>query len=245
MNIAIIEDDKEIVKKLSILLKNINSKIHIITTLSDVRELKKFLKTKFSCQLIFSNTHLGTVKTFDVINDAHSFIPIIYYSQSENYKVQAFENGGIAHIALPFIEDTIKNALKKYMQLQDFFAQKEPARAKSREVGINTFLINVKNKIIPIKKQDVAYFTINNRRTYLTTFNNEEYIVNHTLEELELMCSPLFFRANRQFLINKNNVKEIIHYSLRKLFVGTIINTPTEVIINKNKISEFLNWMKK
>ena len=107
-----------------------------------------------------------------------------------------------------------------------------------------TLLVNYKNKIIPVKIADVAYFSIEHKATWLVTLQNEKYNISQTLDELEETCGTGFFRANRQFLINKAGVKEVLHYGLRKLFVTLTAETPEAVVINKVKITTFLNWLK-
>jgi len=78
----------------------------------------------------------------------------------------------------------------------------------------------------------------------LVTFKQEKFMVNHTLDELEDICGPDFFRANRQFLLNKSAIKEVVHYGFRKLFVNLGVDVNGEVIINKEKSTLFLNWLK-
>ena len=107
----------------------------------------------------------------------------------------------------------------------------------------NTILVNNKNKIIPVKISDIAFFTIENKAVLLVTFRNEKFGINNTLDELEANCGDGFCRVNRQFLLNRNAVKDVVHYSFRKLFVNLSFETNYEVIINKDRSGMFLNWL--
>ena len=78
----------------------------------------------------------------------------------------------------------------------------------------------------------------------LITLQNQKFTISNTLDELEEICGAEFFRANRQFLINKTGVKEVLHYGLRKLFVNLSVETNTAVVINKVKTTGFLNWLR-
>ena len=59
------------------------------------------------------------------------------------------------------------------------------------------------SKNIPIPVETIAYFYKDGNYTTLKTFQSETYLLNHSLDELmKLLEETLFFRANRQFIIN-------------------------------------------
>jgi DNA-binding LytR/AlgR family response regulator len=177
--------------------------------------------------------------------------PVIYCTAFNQHSLQAFENNGIAYILKPYTKNTIKQALDKYQQLKKTFALQQQVNYEQLIAAISgnvskpqTLLVNYKNKIIPVKISEVAFFTIEHKTTSLVTLQNQQFTITHTLDEMEEICGAAFFRANRQFLINKTAVKEVLHYGLRKLFVQLCVDTPEEVVINKVKITGFLNWLK-
>ena len=99
-------------------------------------------------------------------------------------------------------------------------------------------------KIIPVKISEIALFHTGFRLTQLVTFSGQKYLVNHTLDELEDICPGDFYRANRQFLINREVVQEVIQHLARKLLVKLKITGDYEVLISKNKVPEFLGWLR-
>ena len=66
----------------------------------------------------------------------------------------------------------------------------------------------------------------------------------YNLEELEEMCGNQFYRANRQYLINKSAIKEVQQFTARKLFVKLSIDGEYDITIAKAKVPEFLSWLK-
>ncbi len=109
---------------------------------------------------------------------------------------------------------------------------------------ISSLLISFKDKIIPIKIADIALFEIGHKLTQLITFDNQHYYVNHTLEELEDICGSDFYRANRQYLINRAVVAEALQYFARKLVLRLKVEGNHEIIISKSKVPEFLSWLR-
>ncbi|MGG9963253.1 LytR/AlgR family response regulator transcription factor [Ferruginibacter sp. SUN106] len=251
MNVVLIEDEKLVSEDLSDILLSLDDDINISQTISSVKEAVSYFKNHDSPQLIFSDIQLGDGYSFEIFKELQTTTPVIYCTAFNQHALQAFENNGIAYVLKPYSKNTIKQALDKYQSLKKTFGQQQQvnydnllAAITGQTIKPQTLLVNFKNKIIPIKIADVAFFTIENKATSLVTLHNQQFAISQTLDELEEICGNAFFRANRQFLINKASVKEVLHYGLRKLFVNLSVETHEEVVINKVKITPFLNWLK-
>jgi two-component system, LytTR family, response regulator LytT len=252
MNVVVIEDEKLVSDDLTDILQSLDSSITISKTISSVKEAVAYFKNHATPQLIFSDIQLGDGYSFEIFKELHTTAPVIYCTAFNQHSLQAFENNGIAYVLKPYTKTTIKQALDKYQSLKKTFGLQQQVNYEqliSALSGNNvskpqTLLVNYKNKIIPVKISEVAFFTIEHKTTTLTTLQNGQFSINHTLDEMEEICGTAFFRANRQFLINKTAVKEVLHYGLRKLFVQLSVDTREEVVINKVKTTVFLNWLK-
>ena len=251
MNVVLIEDEKLVSDDLSDILHSLDGNITISQTISSVKEAVSYFKDHESPQLIFSDIQLGDGYSFEIFKELQTTTPVIYCTAFNQHALQAFENNGIAYVLKPYSKNTIKQALDKYEALKKTFHLYQQVNYDNLIAAITgnsaksqTLLVNYKNKIIPIKIADVAFFAIEHKATSLVTLQNQQYSINQTLDELEKTCGANFFRANRQFLINKASVKEVVHYGLRKLFVNLTVATSEEVIINKVKATSFLNWLK-
>jgi DNA-binding LytR/AlgR family response regulator len=89
----------------------------------------------------------------------------------------------------------------------------------------------------------VALFFIENENTYAFTFEQKKLLVNEKMEQLEASFSPIFFRANRQFLINRKAVKDAAQSFNRKISVNLTVPFKEEIQIGKLKVTEFLEWL--
>lgn len=100
------------------------------------------------------------------------------------------------------------------------------------------------NKNIPIPVESIACFYKEGNYTILKTFQASTYLLNHSLDELaKLLEEKLFFRANRQFIINVNACHYFTNEENGKLSVH--LNPPhdDEVIISQKKASAFKEWL--
>ena len=53
----------------------------------------------------------------------------------------------------------------------------------------------------------------------------------------------VFFRANKQFIINRNQIADITVWFDNRLRVRLSSQTPEEIYIAKNRVSEFKSWL--
>ncbi|MBQ1836197.1 MAG: LytTR family transcriptional regulator DNA-binding domain-containing protein, partial [Paludibacteraceae bacterium] len=107
-----------------------------------------------------------------------------------------------------------------------------------------SLLVYFQEKIIPIKTEDIDFINSENGIVTAWLNNGKHYILNHTLDALEGMLNPsTFYKANRQFIINRKAIVNIEHYFTRRLVVKLSQPTPENIIVSKVKASDFLKWV--
>jgi len=98
-------------------------------------------------------------------------------------------------------------------------------------------------KLIPLLAQDIAYVLIEDGLVKAKTTDGKSYIFDHTLDELSGMLNPSdFFRANRQFIISRNSIKEVDFYFNNRLSINLKVPVPEKILISKVQVSEFREW---
>jgi two-component system response regulator LytT len=109
----------------------------------------------------------------------------------------------------------------------------------------SSILVYHKDKIVPVGWDEIALFYIEGDLTRLHGFNNKNYIVNQSLDELEQLSKGNFFRVNRQYLVNRRAVVDANYYSNRKYVVNLSILFKEVLVVSKNRTSAFLQWLTK
>jgi DNA-binding LytR/AlgR family response regulator len=108
----------------------------------------------------------------------------------------------------------------------------------------HTLLVRYKDKIVPVSMDDVAFFYTFSERVTLTTLDGVTYPVDKTLETLgNQLASDKFFRANRQFIVSRKAVKDIVVWFGSRLALNLTIETPERIIISKARVPEFKHWL--
>jgi DNA-binding LytR/AlgR family response regulator len=95
----------------------------------------------------------------------------------------------------------------------------------------------------PVK--DLALFYTENRVVYVIDKNGKKFMIDKNMNELELeLDNSIFFRANRQYIINLNFIKHFKPYEKVKLLLE--LNVPEVnhvVIISQKSAPEFRSWI--
>jgi hypothetical protein len=116
----------------------------------------------------------------------------------------------------------------------------------SNTVKIKILVAVSGNKNIPIPVEVIAYFYKDGNYTTLKTFQSETYLLNHSLDELmKVLEETLFFRANRQFIINLKACHYFTNEENGKLEIHLIPAYDNEVIISQKRAPAFKEWLNK
>lgn len=253
MQVIIIEDEQLTAEDLAGILLRLPYGITVPKILSSVKEAVEYLQENDMPELFFCDIQLGDGHSFDIFKLIHTNTPVIFCTAYNEYALDAFSNNGIGYVLKPFTKKSIKDAIDKYYSLKkniqgntqlvktqyDISNPQVPTFSKPSSI-----LVNWKDRILPVKISDISLFGVEFKSTRLITKNNQTYLISYTLEELEELCGADFYRANRQFLINKSSVAEVLQYNARKLFVKLNIQGDFDLTIAKAKVPGFLSWLK-
>lgn len=79
---------------------------------------------------------------------------------------------------------------------------------------------------------------------YLYLENSKYYLIPKSLDSMMSFLNPeIFVRANRQFIISKEGIKDITVWLDNRLLINLKTDVPEQVFISKNRVSSFKNWL--
>ncbi|HCT84623.1 MAG: DNA-binding response regulator [Bacteroidetes bacterium GWE2_41_25] len=250
MKIVIIEDEELTANDLAVTILKVDKTVQITAILNSVKESISYFKENRDPDLIFCDIQLGDGLSFEIFQKCSITVPVIFCTAFDEYALKAFKTNGIDYILKPFSKQTIQDALQRYKTLKNNFLKTDTSFSKILElfenrtnIKKNTILVYHRENIIPVKAEDIAIFYIENEVTHLITFTRKHHTINKTIEELEPIAGDNFFRANRQFLINRNAIKDASQYFARKLNVSLTIPFSEKITISKEKVTLFLDWL--
>jgi two-component system, LytTR family, response regulator LytT len=250
LKVAIIEDEKLTAHDLADTLKKIDSEIEVVAILATVKQAIDFLKKDNNLDLLFSDIQLPDGLSFEIYKNVAISVPIIFCTAFEQYALNAFDANGIDYLLKPFNKATVSKALDKYNSLKVKFTQPNDKLNKLMQMlsqqtyrQAASIIVYQGEKIIPVDIPDIALFYLEDEYVFALTFDFKKYIVTQSLEELETLCDKSFFRANRQYLINRKAIKDASRYLNRKILIHLTINYPSQILVGKLKTALFVEWL--
>lgn len=249
MRIVIIEDELMTAEDLSAYILELASNATVNCVLSSVNEAIQYFTENSDYDLVFSDIQLSDGLCFEIFKQIQIKAPIIFCTAFDEYMIDAFKSNGIDYIFKPFDKLTIKKSLNKFEELKSSFLKNNIIYEKFAQNILNqnlqnqSILIYLQDKIIPINVEDIAFFYIHFETTKIYTFTGNQFPISKTLEEIDKAGYKNMFRVNRQFIINRKAINEIVVHFNQKLLLKLKIPFSEKIIISKEKKSIFLNWL--
>ncbi len=212
INAVIIEDEAMAQAKLMSALKEVSVEVNVQTILATVKESIIYFKNNASPDIIFCDVQLSDGLSFEIFRETKIQVPVIFTTGFDKFILYAFENNGIDYLLKPVSNEELNKSLLKYQKLKNHFAfQTQSLENLFQELNVKkkTRMI-VKKGIdhVSIKMEDIALFYTENKIVFLIDRFGKKFISDKTMNELETeLDDSVFYRANRQYIINLSFVK--------------------------------------
>lgn len=106
------------------------------------------------------------------------------------------------------------------------------------------FLIRKGHQFISLPVTEIRYFYSKEKICFVKTVDNKDYMVPHTITEIEEMVSPaMFFRASRKYIISHAAIAKILIWFNGKLKVEVQPAQEEEIIISRERVNNFKVWL--
>jgi DNA-binding LytR/AlgR family response regulator len=252
MKVVIIEDEEFAALRLKKMILEFNPEIEILAELESVAESVKWFRSNPEPDLVFLDIHLEDDLSFAIFEQVNISSPIIFTTAFDEYAIKAFKMKSIDYLLKPIVHEELAAALKKYEQfsglnrstvdLQTLYSLLATSEKKYRE----RFSISIGTKIKMVEVNDIAYFFVLDKGTYLRTLQGNTYNVDFTLDKLEEMLNPdSFFRINRKYLVHISSIDNMVAYSRGRVKLDLKPKTDEEfdTIVSIDRSPDFKKWL--
>lgn len=250
MTIIIIEDEKPSARLLQRKVEKLG--FQITTLLHSVEEAIAWFQGNSHPDLIFLDIQLSDGLSFEIFDAVEIKSAIIFTTAYDEYALRAFKLNSIDYLLKPIDEDDLEIAVNKFKARLpkaepislDFETIKRMLANPEEKTYKKRFTIKTGQHLKMINIEEVECFYSENKGTYLHTLDNRDYLLEGTLEQLESELDPKdFFRVSRKFIIPMKNIKDIVVYSNSRLKVILPTFREDEVIVSREKVTDFKNWI--
>lgn len=250
MKLLIIEDEKHNANRLQAMINELDPGISVVGILESVADSIEWFSTNQKPDLILMDVRLADGLCFEIFSACHITTPVIFTTAYDEYAMRAFKVNSIDYLLKPIHKQELAGALAKFKQLAgnqhadpmisdliDIIKKQEP-------VYRSRFLIQVNDGYKTVVVKNIDYIYSEFKITNLVLENGQEHVVPYTMDEMEEQLDPaIFFRANRQYIINVNSIKDIHNFFNGKLKVILHKYPDAEIFISREKAAAFKQWL--
>jgi len=245
IKVIILEDEPAALQRLKRMLKDIRPEYTIIGSADNIADAHNLVKDA-DFDLILSDIELSDGTCFEVFEKKDPEKPIIFITAYNDYAIKAFDFNGIHYLLKPINYEALTQALVKFeknqINLSNLNALKEeinPSPDYQKRI-----ISKVGNKLKVIETKDIFLVYTDTGMVYVKTFDNTKHIIDETLENLYHKLNPdLYFRINRQMIININAVESMHTYSSSRLKIKPKVPHDNNIVVSKEKTADFKKWI--
>ena len=241
----IIEDEKLIAEEFKRMLLKTSAETEVLGSFSTVKESVEYLLLNDAPDLIFSDVQLTDGLSFEIFNQVEIKSPVVFVTGYDNFILNAFEYNGIDYLLKPVDERDIEKTLSKYKTLKNHFASQHSFVQSFLKKNRTRLLVRKGIEHIALKICDIVIVYTENKLVYVIDKDGKKYITDKHLGELELeLDNSIFFRVNRQYIVNIGYVKSYKAYEKVKLLVDlSMPDLHHQIIVSQEMAPCFRKWI--
>lgn len=249
MKILIIEDELPSARLLRRKLEGLG--YHVPEILQTVEESIEWFMSNPEPDLMFMDIQLADGISFEILERIKPSSAIIFTTAYDEYTLRAFKQNSIDYLLKPIEDEELKNAIAKFIQfrqsippfdltsLEALFRNNAPSY-KER------FTIKIGQSLRIVTTQQIECIYSKNKGTYLYTSEGGSFLLDQTLDALLPQLSPKnFFRINRSNIVQFDAIKNIAIHSNARLKIYLKHYESDELIVSREKVAAFKNWLDK
>jgi hypothetical protein len=228
MKVLMIEQEKVTADKIIDLLNKIDESIRVVGLTDDTNAAADWLSRNPIPDIILANKSLADGLSIPKSNGIEAFLKLS--SASEVFELRAFRYRTLQHL----LSEKFRPGYPSLLNNNNGQSVKE------------RFLVKQGQKLLSISTEQIAYFFSQDRFIFFKTFDNQKFLQEYRIEQLEKILPPhLFFRINRSFIVSLSTIKEIHAYFGNRLKLYLSPAPDHEVIVSRKRVADFKAWLGK
>lgn len=249
MKILIIEDELPSARLLRRKLEGLGYTVS--ATLQTVEESIEWFRSNDEPDLLFMDIQLADGISFEILEQIKPSSAIIFTTAYDEYMLRAFKQNSIDYLLKPIEDEELENAIEKFLQFRRpvspfDLATFEALFKNTTQTFKERFTIRIGQSLKVLTTRQIECIYSENKGTYLYTNENGNYLFDQTLDALTPQLSPKdFFRINRSAIVQFDAIKNIAVHSNARLKIYLKHYESDELIVSREKVAAFKNWLDK
>jgi two-component system LytT family response regulator len=231
---VIVEDSRLARNELKELIKA-HTEIEVLGEAENVDEGFKLIN-ETKPDLLFLDINMPEKDGFELLEMLDEVPTTIFTTAFDEYAIKSFEYNAFDYLLKPISQKRFSKSIEKVIESVDNKAKDETKIGSALSLDKQIF-IKDGEKCWLVKIQDISLFEIVGNYTRVFFDNNKPLIYKSLAQVEEKLPTEVFFRANRQQIININHVKKVVSWFNGKLKIE--MNSGEEIEISRRQSSLF------
>ncbi len=153
----------------------------------------------------------------------------------------------VLYVSLYFYDSYRRSKAEKEALAERLQAIPVPPPIASPPRKPESVVVRVGHREVIIPLEDVLCFYSEEKETYLLHQDGKIYLMDASLDKLEAQLGPpVFFRANRKFILTRKIIDTVRPDTYGKVAVGLkpAVRLPQQITISRDKAAPFRDWLK-
>ncbi|EPR73106.1 two-component system regulatory protein [Winogradskyella psychrotolerans RS-3] len=226
---VIVEDSRLARNELKELLK-VHQDIELIGEAENVDEGFELI-TKTNPDLLFLDINMPEKDGFELLEMLDDVPITIFTTAFDDYAIKSFEYNAFDYLLKPISQKRFSSSITKVLEkisTTSTTTEKEEGLRLDKQIFIKDG-----EQCWLVKVQDISLFEIVGNYTRVFFDSNTPLIYKSLAQIEEKLPSDVFFRANRQQIININHVKKVVSWFNGKLKIE--MNSGEEIEISRRQ----------
>lgn len=251
MKTLLIEDEPAATKRLLKIIREVAPQLDVLTCTDSIESTIRYLQDHEMPELIISDIHLADGHCFEIFKETPPACPIIFTTAYDQYAIQAFKFNSIDYLLKPINKNEFKQSIEKLESLRhespdsELMYSRLAALIEEKAEGYQKrMVIRYGEKIRTVDMLNVAYFYTEEKVNFLVTFDDQRFPIDYSLDDTEKLLDPLvFFRINRQFIVNFDAIDHMVAYSKSRVKIELKPACKFETIVSTERSPVFKQWL--
>ena len=250
MNYLLIEDETPAANRLVRLVSEVAPDCTNLGIEDSIASAVEWFNTHPAPDFCIMDIELSDGHSFEIFNLVKVPCPVIFTTAFDEFAVKAFRLNSVDYLLKPVKKEELAVAITRMRErlgtpdrLSGQFNQMLGTILPRKEFQ-KRILIRYGDTIKALELASAAYFYTENRINYMIAADGASYPIDLNLDQLEEVLDPaIFFRINRQFIVNVHAIKKMTAWSKSRIKLD--LNPPCEheTVVSTERSPEFKVWI--
>jgi two-component system, LytTR family, response regulator len=236
---GIIDDEKHCTETLSIHLSGLDE-VDIAFVTNDSTQARSLIE-KHLPQIVFLDIEMPSLNGFEVLEQFET-IPckVVFTTAYNQYAIKALKMNALDYLLKPITASDLEDVIQKFKDNEMQVSREQVAQVHQFVNGKvpDTLALSTQQGLIFIKIENISYLEAEGSYTHIVMSDRSRHLASKPLSNFEdiLQDNPLFFRAQKSFIISLKNIRQYI----RGEGGDIIMEDGRSIALSRNKKQEIM-----